>query len=144
MTQDEEHLRLLSIFHYLMAAFVELLALVGVIYLGIGIAMLIVPEAFESDTQSAPSAGEGWAVVAGGIVGIAIVSGFAALIAMTGRFIAKRKHRMFCLIMAGIECFFQPFGTVLGIFTIIVLARNSVKELFEAKPHPQPSHDDHS
>jgi hypothetical protein len=39
---------------------------------------------------------------------------------------------MFCLVMAGIQCIFMPFGTVLGVFTIIVLMRNSVKEAFTA------------
>ncbi len=32
--------------------------------------------------------------------------------------------------MAGVACMFMPFGTVLGVFTIIVLLRDSVKELF--------------
>jgi hypothetical protein len=32
--------------------------------------------------------------------------------------------------MAGINCIFIPIGTVLGVFTIIVLTRDSVKELF--------------
>ena len=32
--------------------------------------------------------------------------------------------------MAGLECIFMPFGTVLGVFTIIVLMRDTVKELF--------------
>jgi len=32
--------------------------------------------------------------------------------------------------MAGVECMFMPFGTVLGVFTIIVLMRPSVKEIF--------------
>jgi len=33
-------------------------------------------------------------------------------------------------VMAGIECLFMPFGTVLGVFTILVLVRESVKPLF--------------
>lgn len=36
---------------------------------------------------------------------------------------------MFCLIMAGIACLFMPFGTVLGVFTIVVLTRESVREM---------------
>jgi hypothetical protein len=32
--------------------------------------------------------------------------------------------------MACIECLFIPFGTILGVFTIIVLSRESVKTLF--------------
>jgi len=37
---------------------------------------------------------------------------------------------MFCFVVACIECLFMPFGTVLGAFTIIVLMRPSVKNLF--------------
>jgi hypothetical protein len=38
---------------------------------------------------------------------------------------------MFCLAMAGIEAALcMPLGTVLGIFTIIVLMRPSVKQAF--------------
>jgi hypothetical protein len=37
---------------------------------------------------------------------------------------------MFCLVMAGIACIFMPFGTALGVLTIIVLMRDSVRELF--------------
>jgi hypothetical protein len=36
--------------------------------------------------------------------------------------------------MAGIECMFMPFGTVLGVFTIITLTREPVKQLFGANP----------
>jgi hypothetical protein len=34
------------------------------------------------------------------------------------------------MVMAGVECIFSPFGTVLGIFTIFVLMRESVKQMF--------------
>jgi len=39
-------------------------------------------------------------------------------------------------VMAAIECIFMPFGTVLGVFTIVVLARPSVKEMFELNAAP--------
>jgi len=54
----------------------------------------------------------------------------AALMAFAGRGLAKRRRYTFCLIMGGVECLFMPVGTVLGVFTIIVLVRDSVKELF--------------
>ena len=38
--------------------------------------------------------------------------------------------------MAGVECLFMPVGTVLGVFTIIVLVRDSVKAIFNHQgPH---------
>ncbi|HUO85419.1 MAG TPA: hypothetical protein VM534_09930, partial [Thermoanaerobaculia bacterium] len=55
---------------------------------------------------------------------------FAACILTMGRFLEQRKHHTFCLVMAGVECLFMPFGTVLGVFTIIVLSRPSVKAMF--------------
>ena len=33
---------------------------------------------------------------------------------------------------------FMPFGTVLGVFTIIVLAKPSVEEMFEQAAVPKP------
>jgi len=33
--------------------------------------------------------------------------------------------------VAAVECIFMPFGTVLGVFTIIVLNRPSIKALFQ-------------
>jgi hypothetical protein len=37
-----------------------------------------------------------------------------------------------CLVMRGVECLFMPFGTVLGIFTIILLIQEPVKQLFDS------------
>jgi hypothetical protein len=34
------------------------------------------------------------------------------------------------MVIAALLCMFMPFGTVLGVFTIIVLVRDSVKALF--------------
>jgi hypothetical protein len=38
--------------------------------------------------------------------------------------------------MAAIACMFMPFGTILGVFSIIVLVRPSVKSLFDAATPP--------
>ena len=49
---------------------------------------------------------------------------------------------MYCLVVAAIECLFIPFGTVLGVFTIVVLNRSSVRSLFRdgrPKPHSRVS-----
>jgi hypothetical protein len=56
----------------------------------------------------------------------------AVCMIIAGRFLAKRTHYMYCLVVAAISCIFFPFGTVLGVFTIIVLLRSSVKALFTA------------
>jgi hypothetical protein len=48
---------------------------------------------------------------------------FAALVLIAGSCIAHRKHYTFCFVMACVECLSMPFGTVLGVFTILVLNR---------------------
>lgn len=61
-----------------------------------------------------------------------ILSGWvlAGCLAISGYFLSKKVNFLFCLVMAGISCMFAPIGTVLGVFTIIVLMRPSVKKLF--------------
>lgn len=49
-----------------------------------------------------------------------------------GIFLRARRHRTFCLIVAGINCLHIPLGTVLGVFTLVVLLRDSVRDLFAA------------
>jgi len=45
---------------------------------------------------------------------------------------------MFCVVMAGIACMFMPFGTVLGVFTLVVLTKPVVRELFDGAPAVAP------
>jgi len=54
----------------------------------------------------------------------------AGMVLFAGRCLSRRKNHLLCLIVAGVSCLFVPMGTVLGVFSIIVLMRPSVKELF--------------
>ena len=44
---------------------------------------------------------------------------------------------LFCIVVAGVECMIMPFGTVLGVFTLIMLMKDSVKALFESGVPPE-------
>jgi hypothetical protein len=59
---------------------------------------------------------------------------FAACMAVSGWFLQKRRRYLFCMVMAGVECTFIPFGTVLGIFTIITLVKPEAQQLFGRTP----------
>jgi len=133
MKQDEEHLRLLSIFHYVVAGLAALFALFPIFHLIFGIFMILAPQKFGGHGQEQPPlALMGWFFVIFASMFITLGWTVAALILTTGRFLARRRHYTFCLVMAGMECLFMPFGTVLGVFTILVLVRESVKQLFGA------------
>ena len=133
MNQDEEHLRLLSIFHYVCGALAALFACFPFIYLIMGFMMLFSPQSMGKDP---PPPFIGIFLVFMGAGMIAFGWALAGCIAYAGRCLAQRKHHTFCLVMAGISCMFMPFGTILGVFSIIVLIRPSVKALFEGATPP--------
>ena len=213
VNQDDEHLKLLSIFHYVMAGITGLFACFPIIHLIIGIAILsgalegpfeehwgddgagepawTVPaeaplkpppkpappepgaaepaetapaepepaeapppepaEPAEIDERCPPAGGHRrpWRRFPGTFFGvlfvvlpaIIILCGWtlAVLLFIAGRCLARRKRHLFCLVIAGISCLFMPFGTVLGVFTIVVLSRPSVKALFETGRPPAPA-----
>ena len=129
-SDDEQYLYLLSIFHYVVAGFAALFACIPIIHFTVGIGLFITGLTQPQESDGFPMAlfGLFFAVIGGSIILLGWT--FAICIAAAGRFLSTRKRYMFCLAMAGIECIFTPFGTVLGVFTIIVLMRPAVKELF--------------
>mgnify|MGYP003405610100 CR=1 FL=1 len=139
MNQDEEHLRLLSMFHYIVAGITGLCACVPVIHLVVGLAMLFTPEEFSSEQSSGPDRLVGllFTVFAGAF----IAAGWALAIATAwaGRCLARRESRTFCFAVAAVNCLNTPIGTVLGVFTIVVLMRPSVEELFAARKQRESS-----
>lgn len=56
---------------------------------------------------------------------------FSIAVALSGRFIMQRTHYLYSFVLACVECMFVPFGTILGVFSIIVLSRPSVKEQYK-------------
>ena len=129
MTRNEEHLRLLSIFHYVVSALAALFACIPTLYLVIGLFFLLAPQQVAGGGGPPPPF-IGWFFVIFGSVAILLGLTFAAFVLAAGRALARRKHYMFCLVMGGVECVFMPFGTVLGVFTLVVLTQAAVKQLF--------------
>jgi hypothetical protein len=48
----------------------------------------------------------------------------------SGICIQKRQARTFSIVVAAINCLHIPLGTVLGVFTLVVLLRESVRDLY--------------
>jgi hypothetical protein len=135
MNQDLEHLRLLSVFHYVLAVLAGLFSLFPVLYLGIGLAALT-GHFPDSHSGNAMPSFMGWFFVLFGAVWLLCGLAFAICLWLSGRFLAQHRRYLFCLVMAAISCMFSPFGTVLGVFTIVVLMRPSVRELFGETVRP--------
>jgi len=123
MTKDEEYLNILSIFHYVVACMVALLSCIPILYLIFGLILLFVPDAGPEKV---------FAVFLILFPLVFILAGwtFAGLLAYAGMSVRQRTRHTFCVVMAALSCMFFPFGTALGVFTIIVLVKPEVKELF--------------
>jgi hypothetical protein len=135
--QDEEHLRLLTIFYYVYAGLAAFFGCIPLIHLTIGIFLLENPSFFGDAKNGPPPALIGYI--------FAIVGGLLVLIGWTlavcsflvARYLKRRKHYLFCLIVSGVNCLQVPFGTALGVFSLIVLLRPQVKAMF-VQPPPFP------
>ncbi len=152
--QVREHLRILSIFHFVVGGIGYLVSLFPVIHLVFGITFLLVPErmpgmappipsseALESPGPAGPSPvqppGDVFPARLFGLLftivpAILIVSGLvvSTLIVVAGRRLAAHRSHTYCLVVAGIECLFMPFGTVLGVFTILTLLKPEARQCF--------------
>jgi hypothetical protein len=86
-----------------------------------------------NDAQGPPAAV--FRIVAG-VVGFIILCGWTlgALTIYAGRCIKKRRHKVFIYVMAGINCIWIPYGTVLGIATILLFQWPEVQAQFEISP----------
>ena len=130
-TRDQDRLRLLSIFHYVLAAMQVLLALFPVIDLVLGMGIVSGRVAGSPEQSSS----YGWALVGSSVLAVALGLALAALTLLAGRRLAARQAHSFCMFVAAINCFFFPFGTILGVLTLIMLKRPAVREAFGARTH---------
>ena len=133
---DADHLRLLSIFHFVGAGLAFLAIFFLLAHFAIFHTVFSNPQMWENQKQSAPPA-EFFALFKWFYLLFAIwFVGSCVLNLLSGLFIRSRKHRTFSLIVSAINCLYIPLGTALGVFTIVLLMRDSVRQLYETSPLP--------
>jgi hypothetical protein len=128
-TDDEQHLRLLGIFHYVVGAITALFAMIPLIHFTLGLFFVFAPQR-SIQHGSPPPALIGWFFMIFGGALFLLGESFAGCVVAAGRFICSRRRYWFVFVVACMQCAFFPFGTVLGVFTIVVLSRPGVKEAF--------------
>ena len=124
---DVEHLRLLGIFEYVLAALSVLIGCCPMIYLGFGVA--IVAGAFDNDPNPPPAELGLWITVGAGCLTVYMWV-YAALEVLTAHSLHRHRWYRFCFVMACIELLNLPLGTIQGVFMLLVLCRPSVHALF--------------
>jgi hypothetical protein len=133
VNEDREHLQLLAI-HYVVAGLAALLSFFPLFYALIGWFLLYAAQHPGPNNQEPPPVFLGWIFIAVGAVFFIAGLTMAICILIAGRCLSRRRCYSFALVTACIECLFVPFGTILGVFTIIALSRESVKAFFETTP----------
>jgi hypothetical protein len=127
--QDGEHLRLLSILYYIWGGLAACGSCFTIIY---AVVMGAVFTAAGQTANGPPPWLGGVLFVILSIVFV-LVFALAALTIWTGFNLSRRRHYVLCMVVAAINCLSFPLGTALGVFTIVVLGRPSVKPLFGHK-----------
>lgn len=135
---DADHLKLIAVFHFVLGALS--IAGLGFLFLHWSFMHMIFehPDAWKGQ-RGGPSPAAffaifKWFYVIGGVF---LVGGGLANV-ISGLLIRKRHARVFSLVIAGLNCLAFPLGTVLGVFTFLVLLRPSVEELYEARSAKTP------
>jgi hypothetical protein len=125
---DEEHLRLLALFHYVsggMTLAFSLFFAVMMLFMGLVFANIPAPH----PGQHPPPVEIFW--MFGVFIFIGALLGVLDIIA--ARCMSLRRGRVFSMIVSIPNLLFIPYGTILTIFTLLVLDRGSVKRLYEER-----------
>jgi hypothetical protein len=131
---DEEHLRLLSLFHYISGGITVVFSLLFGLWTAFVSTMFA---SFPPIRQSSAEAAvppqlqyrpETMFAVFGIFCAMGIAYGILEIVA--GRFISQRRGRVFILIAALPRVMFISYGAILTIFTLLVLDRPSVRQLY--------------
>jgi hypothetical protein len=133
VNKDLEHLKILSILFYVLAGLCLFPVLFGILYMVMGVsfgAIMMSSDIPHKAGDPPPEIFGAFFVVFGAIFSVVFLA-FGILALKAGRNLAKKQGYTFAFVTACIVCLWMPLGTILGVFTIIVLMRDSVKQLFD-------------
>ena len=126
---DNEHINLLSMFHLISGILALLYSVFMALYFGFIIFVFKLSEKFDGEfpIQFMGVIISIWIIV----LLFAIAFGIAKI--FSSKWLKQRKNRTFSIVISCIECFSFPYGAILGVLSIIVLNRSSVKDIYHNK-----------
>jgi len=133
-----ENVKLLAIFHWIVAVMAGFFGLFPLLYVAFGTAIL---HGFPgTPRQQPPPEFLGWMMIGMGLVFCLGFLAYATALGFAASSYSQHRRWTYCLVVAVISCAWFPFGTMLGVFSILTLARPETKALFgEGQPVPHPS-----
>lgn len=128
---DKSNLSALAICHF---AYAGLLGLTGLIPIGgvlFGIGILSSTLRIKADGLLM---GGAFVIILGAVAALLWLK--AALVFLSGLGLRRGKHRTLSQVVACLCCLNMPLGALLGVFTLVVLARPSVRSGYELNARP--------
>lgn len=138
-TKDQKDLKTLSTFHYIVGILQMLFSLFPLIHIVIGLGLAFFPSILGED---APNKIPQFFGIFFAVIGsVFLITGevLGLLTIYSGKLIARQQKLTFSIVIGCLNCLFFPFGTILGIFTIITLNKDSVKQLYQNQSSPNTS-----
>ncbi|MEM6331771.1 MAG: hypothetical protein AAF823_00310 [Planctomycetota bacterium] len=123
-------LNTLGVLNYVFAALAMVTTLCPAFYIVLGtlIATGVVPESsMDSEPDDPPVV---FVMFFCGMFAVFPI-GLAILGVLAGRGLQNRRGYVLCMVNAGVQCLCIPLGTVLGIFTLVILSNPQVKDAFD-------------
>jgi hypothetical protein len=125
MTHDESNLHLLAILFYFGSGLFALLLAPALLFLAGGILAML---GTLGAGASAPVVGA--LLLAAAVAGILVNAGAGVIFYLAGGCIERRCHYNFCVVASAVSCLFFPPGTILGVYSLSVLIRPTVRQMF--------------
>ncbi len=129
MQEIKDKFTVLSVFHFLIGGVSLLMSFVPVIYLIIGFILVIAPGGLEAGNSEEQTV-TGWFFILGATLIIIVGLCIAAATIFAGVQMNRLRNYNFCFAVAVLECLFFPFGTILGVITLIMLSKAESKQAF--------------
>ncbi|MFZ5438548.1 MAG: hypothetical protein ACOZQL_01000 [Myxococcota bacterium] len=127
---DVEQLNLLRVLWFVLAALHALGGCVPIVHLTLGVAMVNQASLF-NDRNGPPPEAFGWFFIGIAVFLMAVIWTSAVLAFLVGRRLGERRSGTFITVVAALTCLSMPLGTLLGVFTLVVLQRPQVKASFQ-------------
>jgi heme/copper-type cytochrome/quinol oxidase subunit 3 len=124
LEQKKTHLDVLAVFHYVYGGLTALFGLVILAFLAVGMGAA---SGWGNDWE--PEAG--CSILAVIFVVFVLLGGTAVLNFLAARNLQRRRGYILVLVTAALNCTSVPFGTLLGIFTLAIVANVETRRLFD-------------
>lgn len=128
MNPDEYQLHILSIAYRVAAGILALATVMESIFVLAG--MGLVNGILLKPSDDLIDRAGGWLFIIHGIICAPITGCYVLATLITASYLSSRKNYMFCKTIAYALCLLVPLGTILGAFTLVVMNRKSVKDMF--------------